>query len=86
MTTTRKHRFTTRKQVNGYNGDVKYYVFDLQSKSRVSVRAVIGRDAAQMDADSLNIMEMVKPHAEDPRPFEVRLAEAEAAYHAEKAV
>lgn len=43
------------------------------------MHAMLRREDAQLQADGLNIADMVKPHAEDPRPYEVRLAEAEAA-------
>ncbi len=80
---TRKHRFTVRKMVNGYNGVAKYYAYDLKTKGRVTVHAHLMRDTAQMEADRLNIADMVKPHAEDPRPYEVREAEATDAYYRE---
>lgn len=79
-----KHRFTVRKQSSGYTASVRFYVYDLVSKSRVTVHAHRCRDTAEMEADRLNIQEMVKPHAEDPRPYEARYAEAEAAYKAGK--
>jgi hypothetical protein len=79
----RKHPFTVRKMVNGYNGVAKYHVY--YKGERCSVHADLHRDVAQAQADRLNIAEMVKPHAEDPRPYEVRYAEAEAAYRAEQA-
>ncbi len=75
-----KARFTVRKQSSGYTYSVKYYVYDTVSKGRVSVHAMLTRDAAQASADALNISDMVKPHAEDPRPYDVRHAEATAAY------
>lgn len=81
---TRKPRFTVRKQSSGYSASVKWYVYDTVSKGRVSVHAVIGRDAAQVSADALNISDRVKPHAEDPRPYEVRLAEVEAQWKSEQ--
>lgn len=81
---TTKPRYTVRKMTSGWNGDVKWYVFDTVKKGRVSVHAMIGRDAAQLSADELNISDMVKPHAEDPRPYEERLAEARAAFQAAK--
>jgi hypothetical protein len=79
---TAKPRYTVRKQTSGWSGTVRYYVWDRVKKSRVTVHADLHRDVAQMHADSLNVMDMVKPHAEDPRPYEVRLAEAEAAFRA----
>ncbi len=75
-----KPRFTVRKQTSGYSGSVRYYVYDTVSKGRVSVHAEILRDSAQFQADALNISNMVLPHAEDPRDYEVRLAEAAVKY------
>lgn len=76
-----RNRYTVRKQTSGYSSSVRYYVYDLQTKSRVSVHADILRGSAQASADRLNISEMVKDYAEDPRPYEVRLAEATMAYY-----
>ncbi len=81
---TTKRRFTVRKMTSGYNGDVRYYVYDLQAKARVTVHSFLTRPGAQSEADELNISELVKSHAEDPRPYEVRLAEALAAFTAAK--
>lgn len=75
-------RYTVRKQTSGYNGNVRYYVYDTVSQGRVTVHAYLGRDAAQASADYLNIGDMVKSYDDDPRPYEVRYAEAEAAYRA----
>jgi hypothetical protein len=75
-----KHRYTVRKTVSGYSGEARYYVFDLLAKQRVTVHSVLRRDAAQMEADSLNVAEMTRPYAEDPRPYELRRREAEIAY------
>jgi hypothetical protein len=55
-------------------------VYDTKDKGRVTVHAYLMRDAAQAEADNLNISDMVKPHGEDPRPYEVRLAEAREAF------
>jgi hypothetical protein len=69
---------------SGYTGVSKYYVYDLKAKDRVTVHAYLTRSGAQLEADGLNIGDMVKPHAEDPRPYEVRRAEAEAKYRAQQ--
>lgn len=79
-----KHRFTVRKMTSGYTGVVKWYVYDLVGKGRVTVHAYLGRDSAQAEADGLNIIEMTVPAANDPRPFEVRHAEAAQRYYASK--
>jgi hypothetical protein len=75
-------RYTVRKMVNGRNGSVKWYVYDLRTKGRVTVHATLMRDAAQAQADNLNIIDTCPDAEQDPRPFEVRYAEAEAKYHA----
>jgi hypothetical protein len=83
MTTTQKApklRFTVRQQRSGYNGYCTYYVYDLKRQGRVTVHAHSVPEAAKADARNLNISEMVAPHAEDPRPYDVRLAEATAKY------
>ena len=82
MATRSKNRYTVRKQSSGYSASVRYYVYDTVSKGRVTVHAYLLRDAAQADADGHNILDMVKPHDEDPRPFEVRYEEAKAVYYA----
>lgn len=79
MTGTRK-RYTVRKMSSGYTASVKWYVYDNQRKGRVSVHAHIARESAQHEADSLNVSAMVKDHADDPRPYAERLAEAEQAF------
>lgn len=73
-----KRRFTVRKQTSGWSGTVKFYVYDLLKKGRVTVHAYLTREGAQESADSLEVSNRVRPHAEDPRPYEVRLAEAQA--------
>jgi hypothetical protein len=78
----KKPRYTVRKMTSGYTGLSKYYVYDLVGKGRVTVHAHLMRADAQVEADSLNVSDMVKPYDEDPRPYEVRLAEAQAAFDA----
>lgn len=81
--------YTTRKQSSGYASSVSYLVWKLardgKSGGRVSVHAHRHRDAAQVAADELNIAALVLPHAEDPRPYDVRRVEAELAYQYAKA-
>ena len=72
-------RYTVRKQSSGYTFNETFYVYDTQRKGRVSVHAGT-RESAQQDADSLNITNAVRDHADDPRPFAIRLAEATAAF------
>jgi hypothetical protein len=81
MTTTYKPRYTVRKQSSGYAFSETFYVYDLVGKGRVSVHAGT-RETAQAEADSLNVSDLVKKHAEDPRPYDVRRAEAQAKYEA----
>jgi hypothetical protein len=66
----------------GRGGD-KFIVVTRQG-ARVSTHPHLTRGGAQAAADILNIMEMVRPHAEDPRPYEARHADAAAAYAATK--
>jgi hypothetical protein len=61
----------------------KYLVVRNPGGKRVSVHASVTREGAQASADDLNIGAMVKDHAEDPRPYAERRAEAEAAYREE---
>lgn len=79
-----KPRYTVRKQSSGYTFSETFYVYDTQRKGRVSVHAHRSREAAQCDADGLNISDMVKDYADDPRPYDERLAEATAAFHEQK--
>lgn len=74
-------KFSVRKMVSGRNGDVRWIVVKNPGGRRVSVHAEILRSVAQATADRLNISAMVKDYAEDPRPYEVRRAEAEAAFY-----
>lgn len=75
-------RYTVRKQSSGRTFSETFYVYDTVRKGRVSVHAVRARETAQHEADALNIGDMVKDYADDPRPYAERLAEAEAAYYA----
>lgn len=81
---TKKHPYAVRQTTSGYNGVTKYLVVKNPGGRRVSVHAHVTRQSAQFEADDLNIGALVKPHAEDPRPYEERRAEAAAAYYAEK--
>ncbi|MGH7743401.1 MAG: hypothetical protein ACREQ5_01070 [Candidatus Dormibacteria bacterium] len=76
----RRGPFAVRAQTSGWNGISKYIVVMNPGGRRVSVHAHITRSSAQASSDALNIADLVKPHAEDPRPYAVRLAEAEVAY------
>ena len=73
-------RYRVRKQSSGYASSVSYYVYDLLRKGRVTVHAYRTREAAQVNADALNVQDMVKDHAVDPRPYKERLAEAQRVY------
>lgn len=74
-------RYRVRKQSSGYALSETFYVYDLVRKSRVSVHAG-SRESAQADADSLNVGDMIRDHADDPRPYAQRRAEAIAIYEA----
>lgn len=78
-----RRRFTVRKQSSGYSHSVTFYVYDTTRRGRVSVHAM-SREQAQASADDLNISDMVAPAADDPRPYEARRAEAEAAYYSKE--
>jgi hypothetical protein len=73
-------RYTVRKQSSGRTASVTFYVYDLQRKGRVTVHAARSREAAQHEADALNVSDLVRDYADDPRPYAERLAEAAAAY------
>lgn len=68
---------------SGYSSIERFNVVKLPSGSRVNVHAFGTREHAQSEADRLNAGEMVADHADDPRPYAVRQAEADAAYEAE---
>jgi hypothetical protein len=72
---TTRRRYTVRKQSSGYTASETFYVYDLVKQGRVSVYAT-SRQSAQLDADTLEIGAMVREYADDPRPYEVRRAEA----------
>lgn len=72
------HPFMVRKMTG--RGGVKWIVVRNPGGRRVSVHSTPIRSAAQAQADELNIGAMVRPAAEDDRPYEVRRAEAAAAY------
>lgn len=73
-------RYRVRQQKSGYNGGVTFYVYDLVGKGRVTVHAHSVRESAQVDADNLNVSDMVRDYDEDPRPYAVRRAEAIATF------
>lgn len=75
-------RYRVRSQTSGYNGRKTFYVYDLVRKGRVTVHAHVTREGAQTDADGLNVSDMIRDHAEDPRPYAERRAEAAAAFQA----
>lgn len=70
-----RRRYTVRKQSSGYTFSETFYVYDLVKKGRVSVHAGT-KESAQIDADDLEISAMVADHADDPRPYAERRAEA----------
>lgn len=76
----RRPVYTVRKQSSGRAASVGYFVFNTQDEQRVSVHASRRRDSAQHEADQLNIAALVLDHADDPRPYDLRRAEADAAY------
>lgn len=76
------HPYAVRKVTSGRTGRESFIVVKNPGGRRVSVHAAMHRTTAQAEADELNIGAMVKDHAEDPRPYAERLAEATAAYRA----
>lgn len=76
-------RFRVRKQSSGYTASVTYFVARLGG-GRVSVHANSSREAAQAEADALNVSHMVSIAREgyDDRPYAVIAAECRAAYDA----
>lgn len=83
-TTSPSHPFRVRAQTSGYNGVTQYIVVKLRDgrARRVSTEP-LSKGQAQAQADQLNIGAMVKDYDDDPRPYAVRRAEAEAAYRSE---
>jgi hypothetical protein len=63
----------------GRGGDT-YIVVRNPGGRRVTTHPHRTRDGAQAEADRLNVGSLVKDYDEDPRPYEVRLAEAEQIY------
>jgi hypothetical protein len=90
MSETRDHapkpRYRVRKQSSGYTFSETFIVMDSTTGGRVSVHPFRTRESAQANADRLNIDDLVKDYSADPRPYEVRHAEAEAAYRRQKVV
>lgn len=82
MTQTNGRRYTVRKQSSGYTHSETYYVYDLVKKGRVTVHAQPHRDAAQSEADRLEIGAMIRDYEDDSRPYVERLAEARARFAA----
>lgn len=77
------HPFKVRKVTSGYSGGESFVVVRNPGGRRVSVHSM-SQEQAQADADGLNIGAMVRPHAEDSRPYAERLAEAEVSYRMEQ--
>lgn len=78
-----RHPFRVRKQSSGRTFSETYIVVMNPGGRRVTVHPHRTRETAQAEADRLNIAELVKDYDQDPRPYDVRLAEAEAAYRAD---
>lgn len=70
--------YSVRKQSSGRAFSETYVV--VRRGERVSTHPHRTRATAQAEADELNVSGAVKDHNEDPRPYEVRRAEAETAY------
>lgn len=79
---TKKHPFTVRQITSGFTGTTKFVVTKNPGGRRVSTWLHITRESAQAAADKLNIEAMVKDFDDDPRPYQERLTEAQAAYQA----
>jgi hypothetical protein len=61
---------------------VTYVVVRNPGGKRVSTHPHLTLGSAQAEADELNISSLIKDFDQDPRPYEVRRAEAAAAYRA----
>lgn len=70
----------TRYRVRKQSGRTTTYVVVDGNGSRVTTHPHKTAGCAQAEADRLNVGSMVKDFADDPRPYAVRLSEAEAAY------
>lgn len=75
-------RYRVRQTTSGYSGVTKFNVWDTVDKGRVNVHAHLSRAGAQLQADGLNISDMIRDYDDDPRPYAERRAEAEAIYRA----
>lgn len=72
--------FRVKSQSSGYAGGKKYVV--VGDGDRVTVRPHLTADGAQAEANELIIGALVLDYDDDPRPYDVRRAEAEAAWNA----
>jgi hypothetical protein len=68
-------RYTVRKQTSGWTHSESWDVYC--GAKRVSYDKYLWRQDAQRYADQLTINDMVPDYRDDPRPYEVRRAEAE---------
>lgn len=79
----RAHPYVVRKQSSGRTFSETFVVVRNPGGRRVTTIPHVTRETAQAEADALNIGALVLDHADDPRPYAVRRAEAEAAYREE---
>lgn len=81
------HPFRVRKQSSGWTTSETFIVVQLRDgrAHRVTVNPYGTRQGAEANADDLNIAAGTAPFNEDPRPWEVRRAEAAERYFAAKA-
>lgn len=80
QTAAAKHPYQVRKTTSGRTGVAKFIVVLNPGGRRVSVHPCLTAADAQAAADQLNIAAMVADFSVDPRPYSVRLAEAESLY------
>ena len=76
-----KPAYTVRKMSSGRTFSIRWNVI-CRTGGRVNVHAHPTRESAQHNADELIVSALVLPHELDPRDYEVRHAEARAAWHA----
>jgi hypothetical protein len=78
--TTSRLPFQVREQTSGRSGVTSYVVVRNPGGRRVSTEPSPVREIAEAQARDLNVGSLVLDHAEDPRPYDERRAEAGRVY------
>ena len=75
-----KPPYRVRKQSAGSRGTFDAYIVVKLGGGRATTWPHVNRADAQAEADRLNVGDMVRDYAEDPRPYDVRRADAQRDY------